>query len=262
MPKKSSENHIDSSYCENGPNGSYRKVSKGSKSSLPLRRFESDFIYARPGPQRKSLGLINRLKISFSYVIIPETLHHKSPSREKCSISDSDGIRFSVSFNLSKRQRAVDMNIPAEIEKFPPTKEYLLLILHELQNNSPQNYLSKENLQKVAEYLNTTYSSIYGTAKYYTLFSLEPRGKHVIRLCRSPVCDMLEATPVFDALKEHLGIEVGETTRDGFFTLEHTECLGQCDRSPTMMIGEKVYGPLTPQKAKEIIGRIEEVEKP
>ncbi len=144
------------------------------------------------------------------------------------------------------------------IESTPPSREYLLLILHELQDANPRHYLTEEDLRRVAERLNTTAASVYGVARYYTMFSLRPRGTHLIRVCRSPVCGMLGTSPLLDALRESLGIDLGETTADGLFTLEPTECLGQCDRSPAMMIGSEVYGPVSPRRAKAIIARLRE----
>ena len=139
------------------------------------------------------------------------------------------------------------------LHKYPPLLENALLILHEFQNRNPRNYLSEKDMAMIAGYLNVTYSSIYGIASYYSLFSLKPRGKHIIRICRSPICDMTGAGNVLGALQRSLKIDFGETTADELFTLESTECLGQCDKAPGMSIDEAFFGNLTAQKIKAIL---------
>ncbi|MEZ5011483.1 MAG: NAD(P)H-dependent oxidoreductase subunit E [Bacteroidales bacterium] len=139
------------------------------------------------------------------------------------------------------------------LNKFTPEKDNLLGILHELQNNNPQNYLSEEDMKEVAAYLNTTYSHVYGVATYYTMYSVRPRGKYIIRVCNSPVCNMEGSTGIIDTVSRVLGIGVGETTGDKIFTLEHTECLGRCHVAPSMMVGEDIYGDLTEEKVREIL---------
>ena len=131
--------------------------------------------------------------------------------------------------------------------------ENALLILHDFQNNNPRNYLSEKDLTMIADYLKIPYSSIYGVASYYSLFSLTPRGKHIIRICSSPVCDMAGARDIFMQLHQILEIDFDETTANGLFTLESTECLGQCDSAPGMSIDEQYYGDLTTRRIKEIL---------
>jgi len=131
--------------------------------------------------------------------------------------------------------------------------ENVLLILHEFQNNNPRHYLSEIDLAMIARYLNVPYSSIYGVVSYYTLFSLMPRGKHIISVCNSPVCRMTDSNEILAELRSYLGIDVGATTADDVFTLETTECLGQCDSAPGMSIDTQYFGNLTARKIKHIL---------
>ena len=131
--------------------------------------------------------------------------------------------------------------------------ENVLLILHDFQNNNPWNYLSEKDLFLIAKHLNTTLSAIYGIASYYTMFSLTPRGKHIIRICRSPVCHLAGVNDVFTELTKILKIDIGATTPDRLFTLETTECLGQCDSAPAMTVDEVLYGNLTAKRIKTIV---------
>ena len=144
----------------------------------------------------------------------------------------------------------------AVIEKFTPEKDNMLNILHELQNSNPNNYLTTEDLKLVADYLNTSYSSVYGVVKYYSMFSLKPRGKFVIRVCRSPLCHMVKTDQVLDEIKKNIGIGLGETTDDQLFSIESSECLGHCAKAPVIMINEKVYKELDPMKIKNIFQSI------
>ena len=131
--------------------------------------------------------------------------------------------------------------------------ENVLLILHEFQNCNPHHYLPEDDLAMIAEYLNVPYSSVYGVVSYYTMFSLMPRGKHIIRVCNSPVCQMADTSEILAALRKILKLDVGATTADGMFTLETTECLGQCDTAPGMSIDQQYYGNLTARKVKNIL---------
>jgi NADH:ubiquinone oxidoreductase subunit E len=139
------------------------------------------------------------------------------------------------------------------LEKYLPSMDNVLLILHDFQNHNARNYLSQKDMAMIAAYLKTTFGTIYGIVSYYTMFSLEPRGRHIIRICRSPVCDLAAARDVFKALTDILKIEIGGTTSDGNFTLETTECLGQCDQGPAMAVGDAIYGNLNPEKIATII---------
>ncbi len=141
------------------------------------------------------------------------------------------------------------------LNKYPARMENVLLLLHDLQNNSRMNCLSEKDLSLVAKHLNTTLSTIYGVASYYTMFSLTPRGKHIIRVCRSPVCHCAGVNDVFNELTRILIIDAGATTPDRLFTLETTECLGLCDLAPAMMVDDIPYGNLTAAGIATIIGR-------
>ncbi|HUS86131.1 MAG TPA: NAD(P)H-dependent oxidoreductase subunit E [Bacteroidales bacterium] len=137
--------------------------------------------------------------------------------------------------------------------KFAASMDNMLGVLHELQNNNPGNYLSQDDLMAVAEYMNTTYSHVYGVATYYTMYSLKPRGKYIVRVCNSPVCNMEGSTTIAEELMKILSVDVGGTTPDRLFTLELTECLGQCGEAPGIMINEDFHGNINRDKLISII---------
>ena len=139
------------------------------------------------------------------------------------------------------------------LERFKPERDNLLMILHELQDHHPQHYLTEEALESTARYLNLTKASVYGVATYYTMFSLKPRGTFLIRVCVSAICEMMKSDEVVSHLESILGIKAGETTPCGKFTLEVSECLGQCQSAPSMMINSEVYNDLDEPRIRKII---------
>ncbi len=140
--------------------------------------------------------------------------------------------------------------------KYTPDKDNLIYILHEIQDTHPQHYISTEAVQAVSEYLNVPPNHIYGVLTFYTMYSTQPRGNNIIRLCESPPCYIKGSENILRKLKTLLGVETGETTKDGAFTLELCACLGVCGNAPVMMINNDVYGDLTEEKVEEIIAKV------
>jgi len=145
------------------------------------------------------------------------------------------------------------MGLQAILEVYEPDPANLLDILHDVQEADERNHLSREALSDVAEYVGLPASSVISSATFYSMFSLVPRGKHIIRICESPPCQLVGAESLLDILVETLGVDVGETTQDGAFTLETSSCLGVCGVAPAMMIDEELYGNLTKERLAEIL---------
>lgn len=148
------------------------------------------------------------------------------------------------------------MTIQEIVDKHGNDREHLLLILHDIQAGSPDNSLHREALDDVSRIMDIPVADIVGTASFYTMFSLRPRGRHIIRLCESPPCYIAGEENILAALEKELGISVGETTADGQFTLETTSCLGACGVAPVMMVDDEVYGHLTESEAIRIVASI------
>ena len=145
------------------------------------------------------------------------------------------------------------MSIKEIINKYPSEKSYLLMMLQDIQTNNNRNYIPEEALEHVASYLNMTMSSIYGVVSYYSMLSLKPRGKYIIKICVSPVCELMDEFDVLNWAQTYLGISVGETSSDGLFTLEQTECLGRCGKAPSIMINNETYTNINPERLQTII---------
>lgn len=145
------------------------------------------------------------------------------------------------------------MTIQEIVEKRGNSRENLIQILHDIQDSSGDNSLHGDAVEELARTMGLNVADVVSTASFYTMFSLEPRGRHLIRLCESPPCYVMGEEDILEAIREKLGIELGETTGDGCFTLETTSCLGACGVAPVMMIDEEIYGNLTREKVVEIL---------
>ncbi|MGE5528043.1 MAG: NADH-quinone oxidoreductase subunit NuoE [Patescibacteria group bacterium] len=140
------------------------------------------------------------------------------------------------------------------IDRYGRQADKLIPILQETQKAF--GYLSEPAMERIADALDTPLAKVYGVATFYSLFNTVRKGRHIIRLCDSAPCHLRGADRILASLRSELGVEPGQTTPDGLFTLEHTSCLGVCDQAPAMLIDDVVYGNLTPEKIKEIIASL------
>jgi NADH-quinone oxidoreductase subunit E len=108
-------------------------------------------------------------------------------------------------------------------------------------------------MSKVARELDISEASLYGVATFYAMFRFNPPGKYTIKLCRGTACHVQGSLLIAQEVVRHLGISEGDTTDDGLFTLQPVACLGCCGLAPVMMVEDKVYGRLTPDKAIQVL---------
>ncbi len=147
------------------------------------------------------------------------------------------------------------------LTKYDNSKDRLVQILLDLQEESGQNYIPREWLEEVSQKLDTPLTKVYDVATFYAMYNLDPKGRYVIEVCKSAPCRSRKAETLAQSLEKLLSIKMGETTADGLFTLQHTSCFGACDISPAIKIGEKVYGNLNEDKLAEIIRAYREGQK-
>jgi NADH:ubiquinone oxidoreductase subunit E len=114
-------------------------------------------------------------------------------------------------------------------------------------------YLPEEAIAEAAKVFKVPAAQAYGVASFYSMFSTQARGRNVIRLCESAPCHVAGASELVAALEQELGIRMGESTQDGLFALEFTECVGQCQSTPVLTINGKPYLDLTPAKVPDIL---------
>jgi NADH-quinone oxidoreductase subunit E len=136
-------------------------------------------------------------------------------------------------------------------DKYGRKRENLLHILQGIVEQ--ERYLSDVALTEVARELDMSAAQVFGTATFYTFLDTEPRGKYVIRICRTITCDMKGKNQIIQTIKETLKVKLGETTQNKKFTLLETNCMGWCHEGPAMLINDQVYTSLTIDKAIEII---------
>lgn len=132
----------------------------------------------------------------------------------------------------------------------------LISVLKEKQEK--HGYISQKVMNDVAEELGISIADVYEVTTFYSFLSIKPLGDNVIRICKSIPCFLKSSESVTEVLKKELGINPGETTEDGKFSLLLTNCIGACDAAPAMMINEKVYGDLTPDKVVQILDKYRE----
>lgn len=116
-------------------------------------------------------------------------------------------------------------------------------------------YLPEEVQSIIADELRIPLPEVYGVATFYSQFTMKPKGKHKIAVCLGTACYVKGAQLVLNAIKSELGIDVGETTADGLFTIDTTRCIGACGLAPVMMIDSDVHGRLKPENIKEILDK-------
>jgi len=127
----------------------------------------------------------------------------------------------------------------------------LLVLLERAQSRS--GYLSERNIAELAESLGLSISEVYGVASFYSFLSVKPQGRNVIRICKSIPCYLKDAQTIIESVRKEIGIKPGETTADGRFSFQLTNCIGACDRAPAMMVNDDVHGDLTPKKISQIL---------
>ena len=131
----------------------------------------------------------------------------------------------------------------------------LIAILQDIQ--AACSYLSEESLTVVAEMLDVSVSSVYSVATFYENFSLEPKGRHIIKVCAGTACHVRKSGPIYDAIHEYRGLnDKRKTSSDGMFTLETVACLGACGLAPVMTVDGEVYPKMAPDAAIALLEEI------
>ncbi|MBQ7235900.1 MAG: NAD(P)H-dependent oxidoreductase subunit E [Clostridia bacterium] len=145
------------------------------------------------------------------------------------------------------------------ISEFGNKERSLIAILQRAQE--VYRYLPREIFPYLSEKLDLPEARIYGVATFYENFSLERKGKYVVKVCDGTACHVRKSIPVLNELRKQLGLsETKNTTDDGLFTVETVSCLGACGLAPVIMVNETVHSAMTPEKVVEVIKSIREAE--
>jgi len=135
--------------------------------------------------------------------------------------------------------------------KYGKTRNSLLPILQGVVKE--EYFLSDEAMIAIAKALNLSSADVFGTASFYTFLDTEPRGKNIIRVCKTITCKMKGKQQIIEKLEEHLKIKEGGTTRNNKFTMLAANCLGWCHKGPVMLVNDDVYPEIDPDHVIEII---------
>lgn len=145
------------------------------------------------------------------------------------------------------------------LAQFGARESSLISVLQAIQEEFA--YLPREVFPYLAQKMQLSEAAIYGVATFYENFSLEPKGKYVIKVCDGTACHVRKSVPVLQQLRSELGLEEGQrTTPDMLFTVETVSCLGACGLAPAMTVNGKVYPSMTPEKASALLQQLKEAE--
>lgn len=157
-------------------------------------------------------------------------------------------------------EKELDAVIQKAVEHHGAGRDAVIPILSEL--NQAFGYIPGEALGKIRRLINAPEeglfladSHLFAIASFYSMFSLKPTGKHVIRFCESAPCHVVGGREVIQAIRDHLGIQVGETTPDKQWTLQTTSCLGVCAVGPVFLVDDDIYGNVTPERVPGILAK-------
>jgi NADH-quinone oxidoreductase subunit E len=151
-------------------------------------------------------------------------------------------------------------NLRKQIAENEQPRELAVDVMLTLQRH--YGYLHDEALEEAANLLRMTPLELEELATFYDFIYREPVGQYVLHVCDGVVCWMNGYPSIVDDLCNRLGVRVGETTKDGLFTILPTACIGYCDLSPAMLVNGRPYGPLTPEKIDDILKRLREAAPP
>ncbi len=137
------------------------------------------------------------------------------------------------------------------VSRYPETKSAVIPVLYMAQKEF--GYLSQEAIEYVAKLMDIPAARLYGIVTFYTMLNMNPVGRHHLQVCRTLPCALLGSERITNYLKKKLGINLGETTPDGKFTLSEVECLASCDTAPVMQINDDYCENLSEEKIDKVI---------
>ena len=156
--------------------------------------------------------------------------------------------------NLNCADEKVKNEVNEILKPFTQDKQNLITILNEVQEK--YGYIPVIAQSEIAEYLGIPLAEVYGVITFYSRFTLEPKGKYNISVCMGTACFVKGSKEIVERAKEKLGIDVGQTTEDGLFSLDETRCVGACGLAPVFTVNNEVYGKATVKKLDEVLDEL------
>ena len=149
------------------------------------------------------------------------------------------------------------------IAKYPPGRQQSAVMpLLDIAQRQIGGWLTEPAIRYIATYLGMPEIRVWEVASFYTMYNLRPVGRHHVQVCTTTPCWLRGSADIVEACEKHLGIKVGETTKDGLFTLKEVECLGACVNAPMMQINDEYYEDLTPDTAVKVLKQLAAGETP
>ncbi|MBM4172084.1 MAG: NADH-quinone oxidoreductase subunit NuoE [Ignavibacteria bacterium] len=151
-------------------------------------------------------------------------------------------------------KNAMTEEIEMLVEKYGKSRSSLMPILQDIQRQ--HKYIPDFAQQEIARLLDIHPVEVFSFISFYSFLNTEPKGRYIVRLCQTITCDMQGKKDVARAIERELGVKFGETSKDKKFTLEFANCVGMCDQGPAMIVNERVYAKLTPEKVVQFLNEL------
>jgi NADH-quinone oxidoreductase subunit E len=155
---------------------------------------------------------------------------------------------------LAEREATVEERLNEILSSYEGKEDELIPILQQVQQVF--GYLPEPAMKRIAKFLKLPESTVFGVGTFYAQFKLVPSGRNIIKVCRGTACHVRGATGILGEVEKQLGIKPGESSPDLEYALEAIACFGSCALAPVMVIGNNVYGRMTPTKVKEVLANV------
>jgi len=155
---------------------------------------------------------------------------------------------------LAEREAPVEERLNEILSSYQGKEEELIPILQQVQQIF--GYLPEPAMKRIARFLKLPESTVFGVGTFYAQFKLVPSGRNIVKVCRGTACHVRGAASILGEVEKQLGIKSGESTPDLEYSLEAIACFGSCALAPVIVIGNNVYGRMTPTKVKEVLANV------
>lgn len=153
------------------------------------------------------------------------------------------------------RQDQIKQTVREVVTHYGKVRTELVTMLHAITEEL--GYLPNQAFAEIALEMDLPVGEVYSVASFYTMLLTEPRGRHLVLFCESAPCHIAGSKSLLTHLTDAMGVQPGETSEDGRWTLLMTSCLGQCARGPVVVVDDEIYGPVTAENLPDILGRYE-----
>ena len=148
-------------------------------------------------------------------------------------------------------EATLEQRVDTIVDRYDANRQFSLAILQDTQRT--YNHLPREALEHIAKRLDISLSEVYRLATFFAAFSLEPKGEYVFKVCLGTACHVQGGPRILEQLERDLGIEAGQTTADGRFSVEGVRCLGACALAPVILVNEEVHGKVSSATVSRLI---------